>query len=167
MEIPERFTWMGTLMNIRPDDNVLEIGCGVGLGAAVLCLNLGKGKLIALDKSTAMLEKARQRNIIAVQSGKCKFVHTDFLSFDPKGARFDKVLCFNINFFWTKRASQEVKKIKSLLKKQGVLYIAYGPLMQDFKKLETSIEDSVCNEGMTNINTALNEELNCCCFMCR
>lgn len=167
MEIPERFLWVDTLMNIRPDDKILEVGCGVGFNVAAMTSKVGKGKVIALDKSPAMLEKASQRNAIGIQSGKCSFILTDLLSYEPKGTRFDKVLCFNVNFFWTKRSDQEVKKIKSLLKKQGVLYIAYGPLIQDYNRLEVSINGSVNREGMTIINTAFSEELNCCCFICR
>lgn len=154
-------------MNIRPGDKVLEVGCGVGFSVAAMTLKVVTGKVIALDKSGAMLEKASQRNSIALQSGKCNFILTDLLSYDPKGTRFDKVLCYNINFFWTKQPTLEIKKIKTLLKKQGILYIAYGPLIQDYNQLEVLVKDSVCSEGMTIINTAFSEELKCCCFICR
>jgi SAM-dependent methyltransferase len=42
-------------MRIRPTDNVLEIGCGHGVAASLVCEHLRTGRLVAIDKSKTMI----------------------------------------------------------------------------------------------------------------
>lgn len=45
-------------MHIRPDDQVLEIGCGHGVAASFICERLRRGHLVAIDKSKKMIAAA-------------------------------------------------------------------------------------------------------------
>ncbi|MFQ6021093.1 MAG: class I SAM-dependent methyltransferase [Acidiferrobacterales bacterium] len=48
---------------LRPGDTVVEIGCGTGLNFALLEQSVGgEGKIIGVDISEAMLERARERS---------------------------------------------------------------------------------------------------------
>lgn len=51
----ERFKWAAEMLNIKPDDHILEIGCGAGLLAEQISTKLKSGKFIAIEKSASML----------------------------------------------------------------------------------------------------------------
>lgn len=49
-------------LSLRPGDTVVEIGCGTGLNFSLLERSVGgEGKIIGMDISEAMLERARER----------------------------------------------------------------------------------------------------------
>ena len=48
--IPKRFIWAVDMLELQPWHQVLEIGCGVGLMAEVICNNLEDGKLVVTEK---------------------------------------------------------------------------------------------------------------------
>jgi trans-aconitate methyltransferase len=48
--IPPRIKWAVDLMDPQPSDSVLEIGCGPGPGAELICERLETGKLFAIDR---------------------------------------------------------------------------------------------------------------------
>ena len=162
----ERFTWAGEFLNVRSDDYILEIGCGVGLAAEEIAQRLTKGKITAIDRSPAMIAKAINRNKKFVEEGTAQFFETELLRFSNKGAKYDKVFCFNINFFWTNKSiAGEVSILRSLLAKKGVLYIFYGPMFGDgFAKISTSVCKNLEREKLTRIERVHNESLRCCCF---
>ncbi|WP_331766646.1 hypothetical protein [Embleya sp. NBC_00896] len=52
VEVPERLRWTVRLAGVRPDDQVLEIGCGRGVAIALVCELLGaQGRVVGLDRS--------------------------------------------------------------------------------------------------------------------
>lgn len=83
-------------MRIRPDDQILEIGCGHGVAASFICERLRRGHLVAIDKSKKMIAAALQRNEEHVRSGKAEFHVVDVLDFDPRKRKFDKILAVRV-----------------------------------------------------------------------
>ena len=93
---PERFIWAAEKIKVKPNDHILEIGCGVGLLAEHLATKLGVGKLVALDKSPKMLEKADHRNRRFIDNGNAKFLAVDFAHANFQKSYFDTVVAFNV-----------------------------------------------------------------------
>ncbi len=62
MKVSERFTWAVSVLNIKPTDNILEIGCGAGVLAEQIANKLTIGTITAIDKSMPMINMARRRN---------------------------------------------------------------------------------------------------------
>jgi SAM-dependent methyltransferase len=55
-------------LDIQPGDRVLELGCGHGVAASLVCDNLGPGgHLTAIDRSPKMIEAASSRNAEAAE----------------------------------------------------------------------------------------------------
>ena len=60
--IPARIRWAVELMDVQPADHVLEIGCGPGAGAELICSRLETGKLFAIDRSESGVDRTKRRN---------------------------------------------------------------------------------------------------------
>jgi demethylmenaquinone methyltransferase/2-methoxy-6-polyprenyl-1,4-benzoquinol methylase len=74
-------------LSLRPGDTVIEVGCGTGLNFALLERAVGnEGKIIGLDISEAMLDRARKR-VRAAGWGNVELVCAAASDFSfPKGA---------------------------------------------------------------------------------
>ena len=97
--IPERFKWAAGLMNLKPEDNVLEIGCGAGLFAEEIAQRIISGSITVIDKSAAMVEKAKKRNQRYMGKQIKNFIVNDFSESQFPANYFDKVVAFNVRFF--------------------------------------------------------------------
>jgi ubiquinone/menaquinone biosynthesis C-methylase UbiE len=84
-------------LDVQPDDRILELGCGHGVAATLVCEQLGPdGHLLALDRSPKMIEAATSRNAAHVEEGRVTFICASFEHADLEGQSFDKV--FGIHF---------------------------------------------------------------------
>ena len=81
---------------LRPGERVLELGCGHGVAASVVCQRLTGGRLVAIDRSPKMIAAATARNAEHVASGRATFLCTSLEEADFGGERFDVV--FGIHF---------------------------------------------------------------------
>ncbi len=66
---------------LRGDETVLDCGCGSGRVTEQLLERLPRGKVIALDASSSMLEQARRR--LAAAGDRARFVEADLLDLSP------------------------------------------------------------------------------------
>lgn len=106
----ERLKSIVEQMRIRPDDIVLEIGCGHGVAASFICEHLQDGQLIAIDRSRTMIAAAMRRNETHVKTGKAQFHVVDVREFDPGQRKFDKILAVRVGLL-----HREPHLIRSLL----------------------------------------------------
>jgi ubiquinone/menaquinone biosynthesis C-methylase UbiE len=86
-------------LDIQPDDRVLEIGCGHGIAATLVCDRLDSGKLTAVDRSPKMIEAAALRNAAYVEVGKAEFLVASLEDLDLGDRRFDKVFAVRVGLF--------------------------------------------------------------------
>jgi ubiquinone/menaquinone biosynthesis C-methylase UbiE len=84
-------------LDVQPGDRVLELGCGHGVAASLVCEKLtGGGHLTAIDRSQKMIDAATTRNADHVAAGQATFLCTTFEDALLEGQQFDKV--FGIHF---------------------------------------------------------------------
>lgn len=57
----QRNQWTVDLLDIRPEDRVLEVGCGPGLALAACAARATRGHVVGLDHSATMIAQARRR----------------------------------------------------------------------------------------------------------
>jgi len=57
----QRNQWTVDLLDIRPEDRVLEVGCGPGLALAACAVRASRGRVVGLDHSATMIVQARKR----------------------------------------------------------------------------------------------------------
>ena len=95
----ERLRKVVEKLDVRPDDRILEIGCGHGVAATLVCERLEGGHLTAIDRSAKMIEAATRRNASHIEAGNAEFIACDLEGFDPEDCRFDKVFAVRVGLF--------------------------------------------------------------------
>src|SRR5918995_4448614 len=95
----ERLRSIVEQLDLRPDDRVLEIGCGHGVAATYVCERLEGGHLTAIDRSPKMIEAARRRNAAHVEAGRAEFLVARLEDLDLGDRRFDKIFAVRVGLF--------------------------------------------------------------------
>ena len=147
MKINERFPWALAVLDVKPADHLLEIGCGAGILAELIAGKLTKGSITAVDSSAAMIKMAAKRN-----EGKVDFITSDFAEADLPANAYHKVLAFNVNFFW-KEPAKELALIKKCLKKNGQLYVFYQAPYDITIEASKPIREKLLSNGYTIVDT--------------
>ena len=106
-------------LDIRPNQRLLEIGYGHGLGIERIsskydCFVDG------IDFSELMLKEATKRNRNHIQNKKVELFHGDFLVAKMNPDKYDRVFCLNVIYFWD-NLDLPFLKIKTALKDGGLL----------------------------------------------
>jgi ubiquinone/menaquinone biosynthesis C-methylase UbiE len=86
-------------LQIGPNHRVLEVGCGHGVAATLVCERLEGGHLTAIDRSAKMIEAARRRNAAYVEAGKAEFLVAALEDLDLGDRRFDKIFAVRVGLF--------------------------------------------------------------------
>jgi ubiquinone/menaquinone biosynthesis C-methylase UbiE len=97
--VSERLRSVVEHLDILRDDRVLEIGCGHGVAATLVCERLEGGHLTAVDRSEKMIEAAKRRNAAYVETGRAEFLVADLEDLDLGGRRFDKIFAVRVGLF--------------------------------------------------------------------
>jgi ubiquinone/menaquinone biosynthesis C-methylase UbiE len=86
-------------LGIDPDDRVLEIGCGHGVAATMVCERLEGGRLTAVDRSPKMIEAATRRNARYVEAGRAEFLVGELERLELGERRFDVIFAVRVGLF--------------------------------------------------------------------
>jgi ubiquinone/menaquinone biosynthesis C-methylase UbiE len=97
--VSERLRSIVESLGIRPGDRVLEIGCGHGVAATLVCERLDGGFLTAVDRSPKMIEAASRRNAEHVAAGRAEFLVATLEDLDLGERRFDKAFAVRVGLF--------------------------------------------------------------------
>ncbi|MGV9451723.1 SAM-dependent methyltransferase [Streptomyces sp. NPDC003635] len=132
MAVPARIAQAVAMLDVRPADRLLEIGCGGGVAVQLVCPLLGTGTIVAVDRSAKAVERAVGRNTGAIEAGRAEcaqasFTRPELSAAGLSGRRFDKIFAINVNLFWTGPARAELALALSLLAPGGALYAFYAP----------------------------------------
>lgn len=84
----------------QPDDSVLAIGFGPGVGIAELVPRLPRGVIGGVDPSAAMIKQARRRNAAAITSGQVVLEPGTAADIPWPDATFSGVLAVNSIQLW-------------------------------------------------------------------
>jgi ubiquinone/menaquinone biosynthesis C-methylase UbiE len=86
-------------LDIKPGDRVLEIGCGHGVAATMVCERLDGGRLTAVDRSPKMIDAAQKRNAAFVEGGTAEFLVQELEHLDLGDRRFDVIFAVRVGLF--------------------------------------------------------------------
>lgn len=122
---PERLRWAVDLIAVAPDDEVLEIGCGTGVAAALVCARLIGGHVTAIDRSATAIRRATTHSREHVASGRAEFRHLELADLTVPERPFDKAFAVNVNLFWLRPAAVELGVLRNVLAPDGFLHLVY------------------------------------------
>lgn len=122
-EIPPRIRWAVEMMDVQPRDQVLEIGCGPGAGAELICSKLETGKLFAIDRSESGVDRTRRRNQKHVDAGRLVVRQIDLATLRVPVKRLTKVFAFNVNLFWVRDCTDEVALLHERVTPGGAVHL--------------------------------------------
>ena len=126
-QVSERLRAIVGGLGLRPGDRVLEIGCGHGVAATLVCERLdGDGRLTAIDRSPKMIDAAARRNAAHVDSATAEFFVARLEKLDLGDRRFDVVFAVRVGLF-----DREPRRARALveawLKPTGRLHAFFDP----------------------------------------
>ena len=125
--VPTRISWAVDVLDLRPTDRVLEIGCGPGVAASLVCARITQGSMTAIDRSPTAIARTRARNTDHLPSGRLTLQQATLAEF-RSDQPFDKALALNVNVFWTTPAEAECRTLRAVLAPDGVVQLVYdGP----------------------------------------
>lgn len=115
------------LLAVRPEDAVLELGCGSGRLLFQLAARVRRGFAAGVDPCEWMLRHAHHRNRHWIRTGRVALSRAGSadLSHLPD-ARFDAVLGVHVVCFW-RRPERDLAEVRRVLRPGGRILLGFRP----------------------------------------
>jgi ubiquinone/menaquinone biosynthesis C-methylase UbiE len=148
-------------LELRPADEVLELGCGPGHAISMMTTRVPRGTIHAIDPSAAMLAQAWARNSKACGDGRVHLYRAKVEQLPFASDSMDKILAVNVAYFWREPAVA-LREIRRVLRPAGLLsiYVTDASAMRrwpfagaethrlfDPAELESALRDSGFHDG--------------------
>jgi SAM-dependent methyltransferase len=124
--VPHRIRWAVDVLDPGPDDRLLEIGCGPGVAAALVCERLRGGRLLAVDRSAVAVRRTAERNAAHVAAGRLEVRESSLSGLEVPPRSLDAALAVNVNVFWTTGAAAELAVLLAALRPGGAVHLLWG-----------------------------------------
>jgi SAM-dependent methyltransferase len=121
-----RNRWAVELLEIKPSDRVIELGCGPGVAIAALARRATQGLIVGVDHSAVVLRQARRRNAGAIKEGRVRLIHASVENLQVAGGPFDAALAVNTVGMWPEPTIR-LSEIGLLLRRGGRIALVSQP----------------------------------------
>ena len=118
--------WTVSLLDLQPEDHVLEIGFGPGVSTRYAAEKATKGFVAGIDHSETMVQAARKRNMETIQAGRMDLKQGDVASLPYPDETFDKAFSIHSIYFWVKPI-ECLQELRRVLKPGGLLAVTIQP----------------------------------------
>ena len=124
--VPARVAWALAVLAPAPDERLLEIGCGPGVAAALVCERLTTGRLLAVDRSPVAVERTARRCREHLEAGRLAVQQCALASLSAEADSIDTAFAVDVNLFWATSAAPELAVLARVLRPGGRLHVLYG-----------------------------------------
>lgn len=156
--IPARIRWAVDFMDPQPTDSVLEIGCGAGAAAELICARLVAGKLFAIDRSESGVDRTKRRNAEAIRAGRLTVRQIDLATLRVPVKRLQKVFAFNVNLFWVRACADEVALLHERVVPGGAVHLFYETTRPDEVRTVIKQASAALSDGGFRVSVVQNPQ---------
>jgi SAM-dependent methyltransferase len=118
-----RSSWTLELLDIQPDDRVLELGFGPGVAIAAASSLAPSGLVVGIDHSETMLRMASRRNAGAIRAGRVQLLEASLEQLPSFEDPFDKVFAVNALQF-ASDPLHTLRAVRGGMRRGGMIAIA-------------------------------------------
>jgi ubiquinone/menaquinone biosynthesis C-methylase UbiE len=118
--------WVIDLLEVQPNDRILEVGFGPGVGIELLAKSAPEGYVAGVDASKEMVDQARARNVQAITSGHVDLQYGFAESLPFEDNTFNKTLAVNSMQVWTDVAAG-LREIRRVMQAGGRIALGFTP----------------------------------------
>jgi ubiquinone/menaquinone biosynthesis C-methylase UbiE len=123
--VPEN-QWTVELLDVQPDDHILEIGFGPGIAIEAVAKCAVNGRAAGIDFSRTMVATAKKRNAKGVGAGQIDLRYGDAASLPFNDNTFEKAFSIHSIYFWS-QPLDVLREIHRVLKPSGMVIITVLP----------------------------------------
>jgi ubiquinone/menaquinone biosynthesis C-methylase UbiE len=136
MAISKRLTDIVNALPLTDGIRVLEIGCGPGVAAREVAKRIGRGHILAIDRSSKAIQQAVKGSETEIKSGRLSFRQAAVEDFELEKNEepFDIAFAARVGALDGRHPeieAQALAKIKKALRKRGRLFIDGGDPLRE------------------------------------
>jgi arsenite methyltransferase len=114
-------------LGLKPGDTAMEVGFGGGVGLPLVLDAVGaQGRVVGLDRASAMLAQAQKSFAADILMGRLSLVRAELPNWPPDLPLFDGILAVNVVYFWDQPQAC-VNALAAALKPGGRLSLGLRP----------------------------------------
>jgi SAM-dependent methyltransferase len=127
------------LLDPRPGEHLLEIGCGTGQAIEAILSRRPDVRVTAVDRSGTAVKRARTVNAGSIAASRTAVSIGDIEAGPLPAGRFDRIFAIRVNSFWT-RPGVALPRVAGVLAAGGELWMIYdAPAEKVFGPIEASL----------------------------
>lgn len=140
-------------LKIQPENKLLEIGYGPGVGINLISKMFDLCHIYGIDFSELMFKRASKLNKQFIENKKVRLQFGDFNTVEISTSDFDKIFCLNVVYFWDD-LQKPFEKVLSLLK-EGGMFCFYMAKNDDLARLNFTKNEIFNKYSIEQITHAL------------
>lgn len=137
-----RNAWTISMLDIQPNDQVLEIGFGPGQAIQEVAKLTTNGFVAGIDLSDVMVAQASKRNVTAIRSGRVRLQQGAEAPLPFEDNKFNKVFAVNSMQFWSNPIGG-LEEVRRVLKPGGRVVITIQPMWAKTEEEVQSVSEKL------------------------
>ena len=149
--MPARGRGAVELLAPAPDERLLEIGCGPGAAAELVCARLDRGHLLAVDRSPVAVARTERRCAPHVAGGRLTVLPCALADLVVPDGHLDAAFAVDVNLFWTGPAVRELDLLRAALRPGGRLLLLWGTGPTAADRVTSTVAAALTGSGFDDV----------------
>jgi len=147
--------WTADLMDVQPDDEILEVGFGNGANIELLAERASKGRVAGAEISKTAIEMASRRNARAISEGRVKLHQAEGGALPFDDGTFDKA-CTVATMYVIADPSAVFREMLRVLKPGGLAAVTF-PVQENFVRFKPARTDGFYLHELADLEAAFRD----------